>query len=185
LSVGEEWYEEDRKAIRAGPAGEVVKNLVAIENKYQTEMAEQFKAESPAGPSADIAKSLADFKSAMAKFQAMRSEVIELIYQLRKELIEGDTFVHDRDLGTLDVQTVARAVELRLTLAGLLESLAGLFQSLEVFDEKDVRDYAKGPVVEAVLAAIRAGYAMKFLMVRCDVYVHRKWFAAIKANLFA
>lgn len=114
----------------------------------------------------------------------MRKEVVSQILQTRKELMEGHTFVTDSDIAVLDIPTVARAVELRLTLAGLLDQAVAYFQYARMLDEQQIAEALKDQICNAVLAGARIGYAMKYLTARCEFYLNRGRLDAIKSNLF-
>ena len=114
----------------------------------------------------------------------IRRETIGELLQTRKELMEGHAFVTVNDLGVLDVLTVTRAVELRLTLSGLLGDAVGFLQYAGVMEEGPILDSFKNQLCNAILAGIRAGYAMKFMTTRCDYYLKRRRLDAVRANLF-
>lgn len=120
-----------------------------------------------------------------AKHKEARGETISHLYQLRKELIEGNTFVRDSDLAILDVLTVQAAVELRLMLAGLLGDFVWLLQSIEVLEGPKLDESLQTQVINAVKSGLRVSYLMKFLMNRCQYYLKRRRLDALKENLTA
>ena len=184
LTIGQEWYEEERKVYRAGGRrDEMAKKLVEVENKYQSGLAEQFKSElSGKAPASDA---IQDARALFAKHKEARGEVTSHLFQLRKELIEGHTFVRDNDLAILDVSTVQSAVELRLVLAGLLGDLVWLLQSVEVLEGQQLEESLQKLIISTVKNGLRVSYLMKKLMGRCDYYLKRARLNAVKENLGA
>src|SRR5262249_48912299 len=118
------------------------------------------------------------------RLEHSRDEVIEHILTMRSELIEGRTLVSDADVSVLDVATVAKIVELRLTVAGLLEDAVAIVQSASLTDEQLLTDSVKNQMVEAFSAGIRAAFAMKYLMNRSEFYLRRGRLRAVAANFF-
>ena len=184
IRLGEEWYAEDQAAMKAAGAGDALgKRLVEIDNKYQATLREQLTAELAKEPSELPTELKTMLENVGDQVQDFRKEAIGQALQTRKELMEGHAFVSDSDVSVLDVSTVARTVELRLTLAGLLEDLVGIFQFVSLPDAKMIAPM-RAQIISAVLAGIRAGYAIKYLMNRCEFYLNRGRIAAIRENLF-
>jgi hypothetical protein len=181
LYIGGQWYDEWEKIVRARGSDAAAK-LVALDNKYQKEIAEELRSKLSAEAGAP-SKELAELKNALAKFTTARAETIGHLQQLRKELVEGRTFVSDPDVAVLDAGTVQRAVELRLTLVGLLERAIFIFQSIEVQEEDQVIQTIRNEAITAITAAFRAGFAIKYLSVRCNSYLQRHWWKSLRANL--
>lgn len=182
LLVGQTWYEEVRAVYKAGGGrDEVAKKLVEVDNKYQS--AERFKSE--LAGTTPPSKALQELRAGLAKYEKARREVTDHLYQLRRELVEGHTFVRDGDLAVLDVPTVQAAVELRLLLASLIGSLVSLLQSVEMLEGSHLDEALQNLVVNALVAGVRVSYQMKFLMTRCEYYLKRKRLDAIKENLGA
>ena len=184
LRMGEQWYEEDRKAMLAGGSrADIARRLVEIENRFQSELGKEVRS---AMEGKNAAPGFADeLRGALAKAHSARDEVMVHLHRLRGELIDGKTYVPDSDLAILDVSTVGRAVELRLTMAGLLADLAWLFQSVEVLDDEQLQQWMRDQATSALLAGLRVAYGFKYLTNRCQFYLVRSRLRAIEANLLA
>ena len=187
LNIGEEWYAEDQTIKRSGSNGrDLAQKLVDSENKHQASLREQI--------SAELDKQKPDFAGMLESHKlldkmherspTLRKEVIEQLLQSRNELIAGSTFVTDADVAVLDATAVTATVELRLTLAALLENSVGVLQYVDILDEKPMVESLKKQIVEAILAGVRVGYSMKLLSERCHYYLLRPKMAGIRSNLF-
>jgi hypothetical protein len=164
LHIGEEWYAEDQAIMKAGGnSSEVAQKLLDVEKKYQESLREQFIVEmSKNKPDfSKVVESQALLDKLQQRNPTIREEVVGQLIQTRRELMEGRTFVTDSDVAALDVPSVARAVELRLTLSGLLEQAIGIVQFVSMLEDKPILDSFKLQICDAILAAVRAGYAMK------------------------
>jgi hypothetical protein len=178
------WYQEDRKLYATRSSREErTKKLVEVENKYQSGFAEQLKA--AMSGTEPMSESVRELQAALTKYETARNETIGHLYQLRKELVEGHSFVRDGDLAILDVPTVQAAVELRMTMASLIGELVGLLQSITVLEDEKLREALQKQAIRAALSGVRIAYQIKFLMARCDYYLKRARLDALKENALA
>jgi hypothetical protein len=182
LHTGEEWYSKDQAALTASKdSGAVAKAMLANENEYQEAIAKDFE-EHMFGTDGKVGSSDLNLRAQYDRLKAARKETIDHVFQLRKELIDGTSFVKDADVAALDPATTAKVVELRMTLASLIESAVWAIQLAEdLSGDQDER--AKKLIADAVTAGIRIGYLIKYLTVRCEYYLQRGIIASLRAHL--
>jgi hypothetical protein len=185
LHLGEQWYKKDEqtRSRRWATHRQMLEQLLANETEYQEAIVKDLAKDvfQPEG------KDFADFKEELRKtygaLRHLRQETIDIVLQIRKEIIEGTAFVADSDVAALDPGTLAKVVELRMTLASLVESVVWAIQLAEETDTGVAAHTVQKQLADAITAAIRVGYAIAYLTHKCDAYIRRRRFRALLHNM--